>query len=585
MVEKDPEIDSGNSQANALDTLKDLLLKPEENRIRHIEHRLDDPMTRAREISRTLPEAISLSVMDSSKLSRVIRPVIDDSLKSSVKKNPKAIADAIFPALGPGIRKAISSTILGMIQSLNQVLNHSFSLQGLKWRFEALRTGKPFGEVVLINTLMYQVEQIFLIHRESGIVLEHVVARDTMVQDPDLVSGMLTAIQDFVKDSFTTDGDSQELDTLRMGSDKSIWIEQGEHALIASVIRGTPPMDLRTRYREAIEEIHLKAGGSLSDFDGDPFPFAIFRDLLKQGLSSQEKPDVKRQSPLLWILALALAAATLFTGFSFYKSRQAWQEYLAQLEGRKGIILLSARKIKDRHQVHALKDPLVENLPLPPEAKGLFPIKTQFHWTPFYSLDQELVLERARKRLSPPPGIDMTLRGAKLTVKGRADGRWIQALHSSVLTIPGIDSYDDSLVINKEQGLLDDALIELASQRVYFKTNSISLVPDQENVLGRITGIVKKINSLSIKVKTPLQIVILGHTDSSGTEKRNLKLSRDRAEKILQHLVLNGASPSLIRISGVGTQSPLSQESSSDDRQMNRAVSFKIFNAPKGNQK
>ena len=251
-------------ERKTLNTLKELLLKTEKEQILRIEKRLDDPMIKAKEISQSLPEAISLSVLDNNKLSRVIQPVIDDAIKVSVQKNPKALADALFPVLGPGIRKAISSTIMGMIQSLNQMLNHSVSIQGMKWRFEAFRTRKQFAEVILLHTLVYKVEQIFFIHGESGIVLDHVVAKDTIIQDPDLVSGMLTAIQDFVKDSFDTDDD---LDTLRMGSDKSVWIEKGEHALIAAVIRGTPPLDMRIRYRELIEDIHIKSGAALEKFD------------------------------------------------------------------------------------------------------------------------------------------------------------------------------------------------------------------------------------------------------------------------------------------------------------------------------
>ncbi|MCG8620055.1 MAG: hypothetical protein MI802_27870, partial [Desulfobacterales bacterium] len=168
------------AEKESLDALKSLLIQPETDRLAVLENRLDDPMTRANEISRSLPEAVSLSVMEGDRLTRVIQPVIDDSLKESVRKNPKALADAIFPALGPGIRKAITATIMGMIQSLNQVLNHSFSIQGLKWRFEAFRTGRQFAEVVMLNTLVYQVEQIFLVHSDTGIVLEHVVAEGAM---------------------------------------------------------------------------------------------------------------------------------------------------------------------------------------------------------------------------------------------------------------------------------------------------------------------------------------------------------------------------------------------------------------------
>jgi len=300
---------SEDAEGKTLNRLKALLLTPEKEQIRALENRLDDPMVRAKEISRFLPEAVSLSVLENDHLSRVLQPVIDASLKASVKKDPRTVADAISPALGPGIRKSISSTLTGMIQSLNQMLNHSFSIQGMKWRFEAFRTRKQFAEIVLLHTLVFQVEQIFLIHKESGIVLDHVVAKGVLIQDPDLVSGMLTAIQDFVRDSFDT---REDLETLGMGSDRSVWIEKGEHALIAAVIRGTPPIDLRLKYRELIEEIHIKSGSAMENFDGDPLPFSIFREQLTDGLRFQEKTGQKKSSPLLWC---ALLGVLSFLGF------------------------------------------------------------------------------------------------------------------------------------------------------------------------------------------------------------------------------------------------------------------------------
>ena len=53
-----------------------------------------------------------------------------------------------------------------------------------------------------MHSLLYRAEQIFLIHRETGLVLSHVVGPAVATQDPAMVAGMLSAIQQFVKDSF-----------------------------------------------------------------------------------------------------------------------------------------------------------------------------------------------------------------------------------------------------------------------------------------------------------------------------------------------------------------------------------------------
>ena len=64
-----------------------------------------------------------------------------------------------------------------MLESLNTTLEHSLSWRSLRWRLDARRTGKSFAEIVLLNTLVYRVEQVFLIHRPSGLLLQHLTAR------------------------------------------------------------------------------------------------------------------------------------------------------------------------------------------------------------------------------------------------------------------------------------------------------------------------------------------------------------------------------------------------------------------------
>ena len=73
-----------------------------------------------------------------------------------------------------------------------------------------------------------------------------------------MVSGMLTAIRDFAQDSFRV-SDDEALDTLQVG-ELSVWIEQGPHAILAAVIRGTAPPELRTALQEALERVHARFG-------------------------------------------------------------------------------------------------------------------------------------------------------------------------------------------------------------------------------------------------------------------------------------------------------------------------------------
>ncbi len=270
---------SQHQSEDQLARLRSLLVSPEQQDIAVIKERLDNPEIQADDVSRVLAEAIIIRTSRDSKLAQALLPTIEQAIKDSIRKDPKFLANAIFPIIGPAIRKSIAESLRSMIQSLNETLTYAFSWRGLKWRLESIRTGKPFGEIVLLHTLVYRVEQVFLIHRETGLLLEHVAATSSCVKDVDMVSGMLSAIQDFVRDSFGAD-EKQELQSLNVG-EFIVWIEPGSQLALAAVIRGNPPQDLRQEMVEALEKIEFEQSQVLHDFQGDPAPFKSSRHHLE----------------------------------------------------------------------------------------------------------------------------------------------------------------------------------------------------------------------------------------------------------------------------------------------------------------
>jgi OOP family OmpA-OmpF porin len=203
------------------------------------------------DVSQVLAEAIHLRSNHDKQLTNALLPSVEEALRASVQRNPRVLVDSLYPMMGPANRKAITTALRSMLDSLNHSLGISLSWRGLKWRLEALRTGKQFAEVVLLHTLSYRVEQVFLIHKETGLLLQHVVAESVPGQDGEMISGMLTAIQDFMQDSFGgSEGGS--LDTVEYG-DRTLWIEQGPQAILAGVVRGNAPRELKTVFQEALE--------------------------------------------------------------------------------------------------------------------------------------------------------------------------------------------------------------------------------------------------------------------------------------------------------------------------------------------
>lgn len=72
-------------------------------------------------------------------------------------------------------------------------------------------------------------------------------------------------------------------------------------------------------------------------------------------------------------------------------------------------------------------------------------------------------------------------------------------------------------------------------------------------------------------------IMIVGHTDNTGTEAHNQKLSEDRANAAAGFLVNNGVKGKRIRTLGLGEMEPVATNETNAGRQENRRIEVAIY--------
>jgi len=108
------------------------------------------------------------------------------------------------------------------------------------------------------------IEDIFLLHR-SGLLLKHYTRRLRPNVDSDVLSGMLVAVQDFVKDSFR--GEKGQLNEIRFGEIRIVIIE-GKWTIMAAVVRGARPYDIQPELGSALRDLEVKYEDPLIDWDG-----------------------------------------------------------------------------------------------------------------------------------------------------------------------------------------------------------------------------------------------------------------------------------------------------------------------------
>jgi len=552
-----------------------LLIEPELAHLGEEQEKSENLKLNAENLSQVLPEAIAKRPLPDEALTEALLPTVENAIQASVRRDANIIATAIFPVLGSGIRKAVAAAISEMTQTLNQTLEYSFSNQSMKWRMEALATGKPFSEIVLLHTLLYRVEQVFLIHKETGLVLQHVVAPAVAAQDADLVSAMLTAIRDFVQDSFGVQKDDS-LDTLQFG-ELTLWIEQGPQAILAGVIRGNAPQKLRSVFQDAIERIHIEQSNALEAFDGDTTNFAATKPELEACLEAQYEFKKQKPSPLLWIFLGAIGVGlTSWIGFSI-RDNLRWTAYLENLKDHPGIVITRIEKQGGKYFIWGLRDPLAADPMIVLQEAQVNPKAVVSQWEPYLSLHPNLLTARVKQLLQPPETVSLSVdKNGILYAKGSAPHQWIVETRKRVQVIPGITKFNEENLIAPDLGQLESSKKNIEKQIIRFSEGTIEFKPGQDDTLAKLIQEIERLLGSALSLNKDVRVKIVGHTDEQGTVEANMTLSQARADTILSTLVSKGFKPSNFEAVGVGTTEPLKNELGVQESEINRSVSFKI---------
>ena len=552
--------------------LRSLLVGPEQRQLRALQTRLEDPAAQARDVSRVLATAVELRTHDPH-LQRALAPTIEDAITASVRRNPRPLADALFPIIGPAIRKAIAATLNGMLESLNTTLEHSLSWRSLRWRLDARRTGRPFAEIVLLNTLVYRVEQVFLIHRPSGLLLQHLRAAGTDAQDADMVSGMLTAIRDFVQDSFHV-AEDEGLQTLKVG-DLSVWIEQGPHALLAVVVRGTAPPSLRTTLQQALEAVHAQYSDLLESFDGDTARFEGTRPLLETCVQQQFRGRERRGilQPRLMVIAAILVLALGVWMFFALRARSRWNGYVNALRSEPGVVVVSTGRAGGKYLLTGLRDPLAPDPALLLPSHNLGPDSVESRWELYQALHPSIVIARARQLLAPPGGVSLEFKDGVLLAAGSAPVEWIETATRVAPFVPGVARFEATPVIDSALSALvtsiEDATPMFVKGSTAFTAGGEAVVRDQ---MARLASL----DALGRVARRQFTVELVGEADADGAPESNLPLSEHRAERVLSLLEPQRLEHVTLTATGIGSRSVAHPAEDEANKQRNRRVSFSV---------
>jgi OOP family OmpA-OmpF porin len=571
---------SPGAEATEFATLRRLLLSQEQRDIAELRRRLDALGLTAEELAECLPEALALQAGRDDRLARALAPTLETAFGESVRSHPQQIADAIYPALGPAIRKAITEAIAGLVTSINRSLESSLSIQGIKWRLEAWRSGVPYGQIVIKHALVYRVEQVYLIDARSGLLLAHVTAPDLAAPDADVISGMLTAIRDFVTDSFEPRADGG-LRTFSVG-DVTVLVEAGPRAVLAAVVRGQHPPALLERLQQTLELIHLRFAGPLAAFDGDAAPFDAARPVLAECLETVVDTRGPRRRRALapraaWLLLLVAVLLGLYFGI---RAQHRWSGALRALAAEPGLVLVAADRGLGGWRIRGLRDPLARSPLAVLAALGADTSRVRGDWSPYLSADSVIVVRRAERNLGRPRDTRLTVSGDTLVASGRAPTDWIDRARAGATRIAGVAAFREAALTPQLSDSLRPVADRIAGQRVFFLPGSAAVDDASDTAtLRRVAADWARLNAGLGPGWTAI-LEAVGRADMTGPLEVNRMLSDDRARATARALAGLGLPPRAIDPLGVGIRDPLPAATAGEQSRLNRSVSFTVRLTP-----
>ncbi len=114
----------------------------------------------------------------------------------------------------------------------------------------------------------------------------------------------------------------------------------------------------------------------------------------------------------------------------------------------------------------------------------------------------------------------------------------------------------------------EQAQLNQYAKTILFDTSKSTIKAESARVLSDITAILKKYPDS--------RFTIDGHTDSSGSDSFNQKLSESRAQSVMNYLVSNGINASRLMSAGYGESRPVADNGTKAGRAQNRRVEINL---------
>lgn len=555
---------SSQQHDSELETLRSLILGQDDERI----------IKRVKGEARTLvsdivTEALHDRENKDGSVKHVIQPLVEDAVEQSVATNRDKLISSLYPIVGSLVRKSVSAFLNEFMEKTNQLLENSLTVRGLTWRIKAWRSGVSFAQYIATQTFVYRVEHVFLIHKETGLLLKSVALDTNTTNEAELISSMLTAINDFVGDSFLKQKDSLREELQNVSTDNfTLMIKPGPNAIVVAAVTGNPPSYVNEQLQITLENIQKLYFSELTQFNGDNQAFDQTDNLLRECLLSESKKSAQQTKKKPWLARILVSVIVIFIAYLVNLTLQESRLHnkLMAIDDEAGIVV---RNIEVNHlnnvTLDILRDPLATSVADWLDEKQISIVNLDVMEKRYHALDADILYRRAQKILIPYPTVDAQWQSNILTLSGTLSATSLEELLSllvhagfvkqsnliaDAVTLTPLAITIDNNELQKQ--LFNKTVGEIATIQLDFDVKSAEITPKMQAALIRLTYLVKQAETVAKQLNIPFALIIIGSSDNSGQKSTNEQLSVKRAEQASQALQQLGIDEKIIYTSGIG---------------------------------
>ena len=546
---------------NSLDKVRELLIGRDD---KFVQEKLNRDAKGI--VTNVVSEALFDRETKDGSVNKVLVPLVEKSLHRSIEANSDKIVGTLYPLVGTLVRKAVSSFLVEFVERTNALIENSLSPKSVSWRFKAWQSGIRYSEYVASQIYQYQVQQLLVIHRETGTLLHSISSDPDKEKDADLISSMLVAINDFVADAFgvTSTESENELGEIKT-EDFTLLIKIGPQALLVAAVTGSIPPEVRGKLQQALEDFHQFYQQPLLNYEGDNAPFDGCETILSDCLISERKEGEGKKSKRLIGAVVLLAIFLGLAVLSFMRlSLSILKSDLHELTPPPGIIVTDTYISNGNVHAKVLRDPIATSIESWFSENGIDTERVTVIEEPFVSLKPSVVERKLSMLVSDYPLSE----SENISLEKGENGSFVIAgtvftptainLTQQIGAIPGISmlSVDTTSLNVKAAHQVDNAVLQKAalnrlvnkvsSQNVLFATNQEALSEVQLAKLEPLANDIKQLLALADKTETVVSIVVMGASDNSGSSARNRALSQKRAENVVNSLISLGVESDIL---------------------------------------